>query len=47
MDGASAARADAAAEFGSGQSDDVANGPQEGHLRVGVDGVLDAVDLDL
>jgi hypothetical protein len=26
---------------------DVANGPQEGHLRVGIDRVLDAIDLDL
>ena len=47
MDGAGAAGADAATEFGAGQADDVANGPQEGHLRVGVDRVLDAVDLDL
>jgi hypothetical protein len=47
MDGASPTGADAAAEFGSGQADDVANRPQEGHLRVGVDRVLDAIDLDL
>jgi hypothetical protein len=47
MDGAGAARADAAAEFGSGQADGVANGPQKRHLRVGIDRVLDAVDLDL
>jgi hypothetical protein len=47
MDGASPAGADPATEFGSGQADDVANGPQEGHLRVGIDRVLDAIDLDL
>jgi hypothetical protein len=47
MDGACAAGADPAAEFGSGQADDVANGPQEGHLWVGIDRVLDAIDLDL
>ena len=47
MDGASSAGADAAAEFGSGQPDDVANGPEQRHLRVGVDRVPDAIDLDL
>jgi hypothetical protein len=47
MDGASAASADTATEFGSGQTDDVANGPQKRHLRIGVDGVLDAIHLDL
>jgi hypothetical protein len=46
-DGASAASADAAAEFGAGEADNVANGPQERHLRIGVDGMLDAIDLDL
>jgi hypothetical protein len=45
IDGASAAGADAASEFGSGQADAVANGPQKRHLRVGVDGVLDAIIL--
>jgi len=33
--------------FGSGQADNVANGPSQGHLRIGIDSVLDAVDLDL
>jgi hypothetical protein len=47
MDGARAAGANAAAKFGSGQADNVANGPQERHLRVGIDAVLDPVDLDL
>jgi hypothetical protein len=47
MDGARAAGADAALKFGSGQADNVANGPQERHLRVGIDAVLDPVDLDL
>jgi hypothetical protein len=47
MDGAGATSADPAAEFGAGQADGVANGPQQWHLRVGVDLVLDAVDLDL
>src|SRR5438128_1565700 len=47
VDGASAASADATTEFGSGKAHDIANGPEQWHLRVGVDAVLDAVDLDL
>ena len=47
MNGASPAGADTATEFGSGQADNVANGPQKRHLWVGVDRVLDAIDLDL
>jgi hypothetical protein len=47
MDGAGAAGADPASEFGAGQPDDVANGTQQGHLRVGVNVMLDAIDLEL
>src|SRR5690348_12522996 len=47
MDSAGAAGTDAAAEFRPGQADDVANGPQQRHLRVGVDRMVDAIDLDL
>jgi hypothetical protein len=36
-----------ATEFGSGEPDDAANHPQKRHLRVGIDNVLDAIDLDL
>src|SRR5271169_5975681 len=47
MDGAGAASADPAAELCASQADNISNGPQQGHLRIGVDGVLDAVDLNL
>src|SRR6516162_10640557 len=47
MGGAGAASIDSAAEFGSGQADDLADGPQKRHLRVGVDGVYGAIDVDL
>ena len=43
MDGASPAGAHAATEFSPGQPDDVANGPQEGHLLIGIYCVLDAI----
>jgi hypothetical protein len=42
-----AASTDAPAEFGAGQAHEVANGPKQGYLRVGVDIMLDTIDLDL
>jgi len=47
MDSAGAASADPAAELGSGQADDIANAPEQGHLGVGVDVALDAINFDL
>jgi hypothetical protein len=47
MNRAGAASANPATEFCSGQADDVAHGPKQRHLRIGVDIVLDAIDFDL
>jgi hypothetical protein len=46
MHGARAALGDAAAEFGAGQADDVAQHPQEWRIRLDVDLVRSSVDLD-
>jgi hypothetical protein len=44
MDGAAPALRDAAAKFRSGQPDDVANCPEQGHLVGNVEIVLLAID---
>src|SRR5262245_36573638 len=47
MHGARAAGADTAAELGARQADKVADHPKQRHLRIGIDVVQGAVDLDL
>src|SRR5207302_2682786 len=47
MDGAGAALGDAAAEFGAGEAERVAQHPKERHVAVDLDGLIAAIDVEL